>query len=124
MVFFKFNVKQLADAARVYQEKNKEYAKWSVDALVKKLPLKTWRNTVERVYLPEVEQVARLEGWFNKYISTAAIFTDANGRVLVSGGQAGLDKFLTVFGHQKDLTRGGFLSGKSNLLLRRRCWFV
>jgi hypothetical protein len=61
LLFFKYNAEQLAEAIKVLKQKKKEYGNWSNDALLKKLPLRTWQNIVERAYLPGDEQVAGLD---------------------------------------------------------------
>jgi predicted membrane-bound spermidine synthase len=112
MAFFRFDSQQLAAAANVQRDKHPEYKNLSTAQLVNKLPLKTWQNTVRRVYLPGGEQVAALEKWSEKYIYSEAVFVDGNGRTLIAGGQDGFDAFARVFQNQMALARDEYLSGE------------
>ncbi len=116
MCFFDF-IKEDLQAACDYQRSLKEeWKNKSNEALVKLLPLKTWKRTVRRVYLPAEEQSARLNKWFEDYILNETAFVDTSvagqARPLVRGGAEGRKRFQKVFEDQLVLVHKGMLSGE------------
>lgn len=116
MCFFDFIKEDLQAACDHLRSLKEEYKYKSNEALVQLLPLKTWKRTVRRVYLPADVQSARLNKWLDTYIHNETAFMDTSvagqARPLVRGGAEGRSKFDKVFAAQMQLVHKGMLSGE------------
>eukprot|EP00775_Hariotina_reticulata_P012129 gene12129-12267_t len=114
MCLFDFNKDDLSRACAVIRKQKKEYWCKSDQALVKLLPLSTFKRTVRRVYLPPEQQAERLEQWYATYIEDLTVFVDTSvagqARPLIRGGAEGLKEFKKVFQSQLQLVFKGMLS--------------
>lgn len=117
MCFFDFIKEDLQAACDHLRSVKEEYKYKGNQALVRLLPLRTWKRTVRRVYLPAAEQSARLNMWLETYIANETAFMDTSvagqARPLVRGGAEGRKKFEKVFADQMQLVHKGMLSGES-----------
>jgi hypothetical protein len=116
MCFFDFIKDDLQAACDHLRSLKEEWENKSNEALVQLLPLKTWKRTVRRVYLPPEVQSARLNKWLETYIHNETAFMDTSvagqARPLVRGGAEGKKKFDKVFAAQMQLVHRGMLSGE------------
>lgn len=114
--YFDFVKKDLEAACRHLRTLKVEWQNLSDEALVKLLPLKTFKRTVRRIYLPRDVQAARLNTWMEDYIIKETAFVDTSvagqARPLVRGGAEGKDKFLKMWADQMQLVHKGMLSGE------------
>lgn len=116
MCFFDFNKDDLQAACDHQRTLKDEWRLLSNQALVQRLPLKTWKRTVRRIYLAAEVQSARLNKWRETCITNEAAFVDTSvagqARPLVRGGAEGKQKFDLMFQNQMQLVHKGMLSGE------------
>lgn len=116
MCFFDFNKEDVQAACNYQRTLKGEWKSLSNEALLKLLPLKTWKRTVRRTYLPAEVQSARLNQWYETYITNEGAFVDTSvagqARPLVRGGAEGKQKFDQMFQNQLQLVHKGMLSGE------------
>jgi len=119
MCLFDFNKDDLSRTCAVIRKQKREHWCKSDQALVKLLPLSTFKRTVRRTYLPPEQQAERLERWYATYIEDKTVFVDTSvagqARPLIRGGAEGLKEFKKVFQSQLQLVFKGMLSGRCHV---------
>jgi len=121
MCLFDFNSDDLNRTCTVIRKQKPEHWCRSDQALVKLLPLSTFKRTVRRIYqLPE-EQARRLAQWYATYIDDLTTFVDTSvagqARPLIRGGAEGLKQFKKMFQSQLELVFKGMLSGRCHVIM-------
>jgi len=109
MCLFDYNKEDLAAFVK-HKRKQKQYANMTDRQILNSLPLSALRRHVRRHYISGAQQAERLQGWYAKYLSDAAMAVGpVTGRHIVAGS---FKAFETVFNNQLALARDGYLSGE------------